>query len=672
LDKYDAEAMALFLQAQLILKEPAPEFGIDDRGRRAVKVLRQTLAREPKSAALWRFFAQAHSMVPDHREAVVAALQSIELGPEDARAHWIAGSQLRLLGKPDDAEPHLVKAAKKGIEGEDASKPHHYLYLLRREQGRTDAAIEALGDWADAIPEDRYPHQLRARLLWDVRRHDEALEAAVETLHRAPDDRETRQLVGQYFEYDALGEIAIYERILKSDWVVPQIHDALRRAYDRLGRYDLALEHLEWVIVLGSHDVVGLTKRTAWLQHRMHDPVAVHRTVSELLAAHEELASDPELHELRGAALEAQGKWEEALAELGEVGTPPPVSKLPTREEEARRSSYARCAVRRIDLHLDRGRTDLALEAALGARQVLDPRAEADVRRLLRAELRVRLRARDYPAARDTLAELGESAPVDSEIDILLGEGRTDDAIESLAAAIRERPDRVWLVSRLATEILRRDGLPAGLAVLDEAELRLDAALDRRKQGTAADETYSIEARTPGLHSVLDRARAALHQEAGDAPAAEAAMRAALVHRPNDAGTLNDLAYMWAGWTINLEEAESLVLRALEQQPYNGGMQDTYGWVLFGQGDYEGALQALELANRYHPREPENLAHLGRVYARLGRADRARARFEDALREIDESRLVHRTVAEDVRAALRALDAPAQTREGKKPDQQRR
>ena len=352
---------------------------------------------------------------------------------------------------------------------------------------------------------------------------------------------------------------------------------------------------------------------------------------------------------------------------------PARAAKVPTQAEKAAWSGYARAAIRRVDIHLARGRVDLALEAALGARQVLDPRALETVASLLRSELRVRVRAKDFDGARDTLAELrkwGDAAEL--EIEILFAEGNREEALDKLRVLTRGQPDALYLVGRLATENLIDGGPTAALAGLDEAEKRLDAEMDRRLQGGTADEVFEIESSLPGLHATIDRQRAAVHQEAGDAAAAEVAMQAALAHEPTSASSLNDLAYMWAGWGTHLDEAKAMSLRALAQQPFNGGMQDTYGWVLFRLGDLEGARAALELANRYTPSEPENLSHLAAVYARLGMMDRARDRYKEALREVDDSSPLHRRVAEQARAELRALDAPAQTHQREERQQQRR
>ena len=319
-----------------------------------------------------------------------------------------------------------------------------------------------------------------------------------------------------------------------------------------------------------------------------------------------------------------ESRYTEALSQLAKIPAPGPLTPSSTAAEKAAHSTYVRAANRRVDLHLDWGRADLAVEAAVSARQVLDPRMRTDHVRLLRSALRAQLAGQDPVGARETLVVLQRfGVGIDEEIDILFAEENSTDGIAALKEACLAAPDRMTLLRRYAIELLRFEGIETALATVQNAEHRLNALLDRRKRGLDASGEYAVTGRTALLHSDLDAIRAALHQEAGDVTAAVASLRDALAHRGRDPYTLNHLAYLFAEEGIELPEAESLILRALEQQPFSGVMQDTYGWVLYRSGRHEEALVALEVAVRYAPREPEILAHLGEVLARLGQRDAA-------------------------------------------------
>jgi tetratricopeptide (TPR) repeat protein len=83
--------------------------------------------------------------------------------------------------------------------------------------------------------------------------------------------------------------------------------------------------------------------------------------------------------------------------------------------------------------------------------------------------------------------------------------------------------------------------------------------------------------------------------------------------------------------------------------------QDTYGWTLFLQGDYEGALRALAPAAEARPGNPYIRYHTGMTFARLGRVEDARDHLTAAV-SLDSSF----SRIEAAQAALAALPAAAE------------
>ena len=90
---------------------------------------------------------------------------------------------------------------------------------------------------------------------------------------------------------------------------------------------------------------------------------------------------------------------------------------------------------------------------------------------------------------------------------------------------------------------------------------------------------------------------------------------------PSCAGASNDLGYAWADEGKNLGQAETLVRKAVQQEPDNLSFLDSMGWVLYKRGKYEEALR--ELTRAALLADPVVLDHLGDTLYRLG--DRARA-----------------------------------------------
>ncbi len=92
--------------------------------------------------------------------------------------------------------------------------------------------------------------------------------------------------------------------------------------------------------------------------------------------------------------------------------------------------------------------------------------------------------------------------------------------------------------------------------------------------------------------------------------------------KPNHDGSLNTLGYIYAENNQNLEEAESLVLLALKENPNNGAYLDSLGWVYFKRGKYNEALDAFEQANKVM-KDPVIYEHMGDVYYQLNQFEKA-------------------------------------------------
>ncbi|MEM9453007.1 MAG: rhomboid family intramembrane serine protease [Myxococcota bacterium] len=78
---------------------------------------------------------------------------------------------------------------------------------------------------------------------------------------------------------------------------------------------------------------------------------------------------------------------------------------------------------------------------------------------------------------------------------------------------------------------------------------------------------------------------------------ATAAFERALERRPDEARLANGVAYGLAKAGIELDRAETLVRRSLDEEPDNADYLDTLGWILCRRGDYESGMEQLRLAS---------------------------------------------------------------------------
>jgi len=120
-------------------------------------------------------------------------------------------------------------------------------------------------------------------------------------------------------------------------------------------------------------------------------------------------------------------------------------------------------------------------------------------------------------------------------------------------------------------------------------------------------------------------------------PVMEQSLRRLIELRPDHAHAYNALGYTFADRNMRLDEARTLIERALALTPDDPHILDSMGWVLFRQKDYPRALEYLRKAYALRP-EVEIAAHLGEVLWATGNTDEARALWREArVREPDNS-----------------------------------
>lgn len=109
-------------------------------------------------------------------------------------------------------------------------------------------------------------------------------------------------------------------------------------------------------------------------------------------------------------------------------------------------------------------------------------------------------------------------------------------------------------------------------------------------------------------------------------------LRKILARYPDDVSALNALGYTLADRTDRYEEALIYLEKALELQPDEAVIIDSYGWLQFKLGNYEKALEYLQ---RAYSKQQENeiAAHLAEVLWMLGRQEEAKKLFNQSIKQ---------------------------------------
>lgn len=112
---------------------------------------------------------------------------------------------------------------------------------------------------------------------------------------------------------------------------------------------------------------------------------------------------------------------------------------------------------------------------------------------------------------------------------------------------------------------------------------------------------------------------------------AEPDFRKALALNPDQPQVLNYLGYSLLDMNRNIDEALTMIEKAVEQRPEDGYIVDSLAWGLFLTGRYDEALGHMERASLLMPVDPIVTDHLGDVYWAVGRKREAEFQWHRAL-----------------------------------------
>ncbi|MBL8913219.1 MAG: tetratricopeptide repeat protein, partial [Archangium sp.] len=209
-----------------------------------------------------------------------------------------------------------------------------------------------------------------------------------------------------------------------------------------------------------------------------------------------------------------------------------------------------------------------------------------------------------------------------------------------------ERPDLPGVDPALARTLERAGSLKdaestlvraMGKAPSSEVLEALAGFYTRQKRiGDAIALLNGAVARNPGDDSMVF-ALATLYEKKGEWQKAVDKLKPVVERHPDNAQALNFMGYTIATNGGDLDEAEKLVKRALDEKPESPAFLDSLGWIQFKKNKLDDAAESLEKAVEASPDEATLLEHLGEVSLKLGRKARAQECFSRALELILQS-----------------------------------
>jgi tetratricopeptide (TPR) repeat protein len=140
--------------------------------------------------------------------------------------------------------------------------------------------------------------------------------------------------------------------------------------------------------------------------------------------------------------------------------------------------------------------------------------------------------------------------------------------------------------------------------------------------------------------------RASDYDELSDYARTQADLDAALKLAPQEPELLNFQGYFWIDRGEHLQEALSMVQRAVAAEPQSGEILDSLGWAYYRLGDFKTAVAKLEQAVTLDAGIPEVNDHLGDAYWRVGRKTEAQFQWRRVLSLEPDAKLKARAQAE--------------------------
>lgn len=192
---------------------------------------------------------------------------------------------------------------------------------------------------------------------------------------------------------------------------------------------------------------------------------------------------------------------------------------------------------------------------------------------------------------------------------------KPDAAIEVLERLAKDYPTLPLVHSSLGDLLRQQEDYAAAVVAYDKA-------LELTEEGA-------------GSRWFLLYARGICHERLKQWELAEADFRKALELNPDQPQVLNYLGYSLVEKREKLDEALSMIERAVAARPDSGYIVDSLGWVLFRLGRYDEAVGHMERAVELMPVDPVVNDHLGDVYWAVGRAREAEFQWRRALSFID-------------------------------------
>jgi tetratricopeptide (TPR) repeat protein len=604
--------------------------GQSDLATQSIDSYKKALELAPGSSVIMERLAEVYAKSQHIRDAVEQAQAALKVDPNNVDAHrLLARIYVRTLGDlsaGDVQKENLAKAVEQfqailKIQPDDAYSELWLARLYRFENQHSDAE-KVLRNLLQHDPGNGPALEQLSQLLMDEGRSQEA----VKILSDAANDSSSPEV------YDLLGDAysqakeyakaeEAYRKAVEEDPDDPGHLHGLAQALMAQDKYAEALEQFKRLAEVEPGTAENYL-RMAQLYRRLGK---FDQAESSLLRAKQLAPGSLEVLYNEALLYEDQGRFGDAVKVLSDaiagMRSQASGSRNPNSSSSSDNSPNAEASPNALAILYEQlGHAYREQENYTAAIRTYEEMAKLGPDAQKRAEMLMIDTYRESHDLDRAIAETKkqmETSPKDATLTV------------ALAMLYGEKSD-----TDTATKLL--DGLLRGNDSDQEIYLNIAQVQERGKKYAEAEE--SAQKAEQMAHGNDDKETVwfmlgAIYERQKKFDQAEQQFRKVLDVNPNNASVLNYYGYMLADRGVRLDEATSMIQRAVTQEPSNGAYLDSLGWAYYKQNKLTEAEENLRKAVDRQSHDPTILGHLGDVYAKLGQQERAASYWERALTE---------------------------------------
>lgn len=585
-----------------------------DYATQAIEAYKKAYALDPKSPVIGERLAEMYWKAQRVHEAITEAQEILKRDPDDVQTRrLLARIYLRSLG--DLSSSAQSEMAQRAIEQYrevvrlDPTDAESALWLSRlyRLRNEHDKAEEVLRGVLKQDPENEAAVEQLTQLLLDEGKSSEAVSLLEKITNRSSSPALLDLLGDAYTQTHDLGKAEeAYRKAVELDPSELSHQRGLAQTLLSEEKYSDALKAYQKLSDLMPDDS-DVYLRLAQIYRELHQ---LDKAEEYLLKARQYAPGSLEVMYNEAMLYEAQGRYEDAIRVLSDAATG---LKSQSSVMPSRRRTLSILYQQLGQLYRDVQN----YQAAVFTFEELGHLGDEEDRRARMLVMDTYRAAKDLPKAlqtgKEALAKYPSDSGVRSSYALLLGEnGQTDEAVKMLRGQLNKSDaDR-------------------------ETYLNIAQVYERGRRYKEAEEAAQAAEAIPGEprdNEMVWFLLGAIYERQKFFDRAEEEFKKALDVNPHNAPVLNYYGYMLGDLGIRLDEAESLVQRALQEEPHSGAYLDSLGWIYFKENKLGEAEATLRRAVERESHDATIRSHLGDVYAKSGRMDLAGIEWEKSLTE---------------------------------------